>query len=104
MLSVNLLSAIVDLVFWSLVSCNRFLGARGSDTSITKSHRATAGIPSNLRPNYCVTQLFASFKPSLLEQVCGFRKYRTFHLTLMSSLSDHQQSRHPRINPICILL
>ena len=49
MLSANLLSAIGDFVFSGLVLCDRSLGARGSDT-ITKHHRVSAGIPSNLRP------------------------------------------------------
>ena len=52
-----------------------------------------------------MTQLFASCRFSLLEQMCGFRKYTTCHLTLISSLSEHLRNRDPdKKNPIYILL
>ena len=102
MLSVHLLSAMRDSVF-GLVLCMEFLPAEGTNTSITMSHKLSAGIPSSLRPAsdevvfasmHCVTLLFASCTSSVSVRMGGFPKWTACPLTLWSQ-SGHLQSWRP---------
>ena len=83
MLSVNLLSGMRDLVFMGLLLCVTSLPARGANTSVTMSHKLSAGSPSNLRPasneiisaSVLLCDTAACFlQVNLLEQMCGFPK------------------------------
>ena len=84
----------LDFLGWLEEECN---------TSITKSQRSRAGIPS-MRPSNCVRQKFASCTSNLWEQTCHFQICSKIQPEIDFNPQDRQQSLSLETVLVCIVV